>query len=144
MLIRLFLPLLLALPTSAYAIEFKRAFFPRQDRLYTLDGDTACYRRRPERRETVCWRVLGIDAPELHKACSKAIALKAKDELGRLLSLGKPLVWVSRKPDKYGRPLVKITVGKVDVAKSMVTNGFARPYLGGKRTNWCSASISKN
>lgn len=136
--IRLFLLVLLLLSSSAHAVEFKRAFAPRQDRLTVLDGDTVCYRRRPERRETVCWRILGIDTPEIHKKCSKALALRAKDELTKILFSGRPLVWVSRKPDKYGRPLVKIRVGGVDPAKSLVAMGLARAYFGKKKVDWCA------
>ena len=72
------------------------------------------------------FRLAGIDTPERGQAgWSEATA-----ELTRLCPIGSPVIIESQKPDrdKYGRWLVRIFVGEVDVNQAMINGGFARPY----------------
>lgn len=77
------------------------------------------------------FRLLGINAPELSGE-SRAKGLAAKDELTRLLSLGK-LTATTFKPDKYGRWLVILDVTTPEprtfrVNDELVRTGFAVTY----------------
>jgi len=85
--------------------------------LRIYDGDTLTIRWRPKsvRRQysiIASCRLQGIDTPELRGSSpeEKTRAIAAKNELARVLSLGRWLVRVENL-DKYGRPLVTIVPG---------------------------------
>jgi endonuclease YncB( thermonuclease family) len=42
--------------------------------------------------------------------------------------------------DRYGRYLVRLDVDGVDIAETLLAEGFARRYAGGRRANWCAQS----
>lgn len=83
----------------------------------------------------VTFRMLGINAPELHGATHVA-GENAKNHLIGLLALG-PLTVKSLKPlttDRYGRWLGQFFVTKtdgtiVDVNAAMIADGFAVPFM---------------
>ena len=73
-------------------------------------------------------RLVGINTPEIEGE-QKTAGLKAKAALEALLS-GKDLKVTTYKPDKYGRFLVDILVGKTNASLFMIEKGFASPYDG--------------
>lgn len=83
----------------------------------------------------VCFRLLGINAPELHGTGSIA-GKDAKAHLEQLLAQG-ALTLQSEKPlktDKYGRWLADITVTRPDGSsfnanQQMVADGYAVTYM---------------
>lgn len=134
----LLMALLLAYP--AEATVFKRYFAPQMTRVKVHDGDTICYALRPYHQVKVedCWRLYGIDTPEINKPCSKKIGTQARDELNRFVHSGRMLVSLSVQREKFGRHLAKVRVGKQDAASMLISKGMAKPYLGkGPRPNWC-------
>lgn len=91
-------------------------------------------------------RIVGIDAPETHRAsCSEEARLgeQATAELQRLLNQG-PFVMTGRiddMTDRYGRELRVITRKRPDgstqsIAEDMRASGLAHRYLG-RKTSWC-------
>lgn len=109
-----------------------------------IDGDTVVlrvkksfdfgFRVMTEHSAEMSFRLAGINSPELHgvDAEEKERALAAKTELERLCGLG-ALRAVTSKPDKYGRWLVTLFVQfgmtETNVNESLLTNGFAVPYM---------------
>lgn len=110
-----------------------------------VDGDTIEGRVRVwfGQEITTLVRIRGIDAPELKGKCGDELrgAMASREALGRLLASGAPsLRDVSL--DKYGgRVVAAIEVRgpaeAQDVAAAMIASGWARPYAGGRRDNWC-------
>lgn len=83
-------------------------------------------------------RLAGIDTPETRGRHADKVAGKAATvRLSELVALG-PLRVVTSKPDKYGRWLgvlyVTTPTGEIDVNQTLVDEGFAVPYHGGKKT----------
>ena len=125
---------------AAVAETFPGPFPVRLVRI--IDGDTI----RVEIRlwfsqvltETV--RIAGIDAPERGKKArcrSEAEgAERAAARLSELLTAGH-LELLDVRREKYGRALATVRVGGVDVGQTLVREGLARTYQGGRRLSWC-------
>ena len=112
----------------------------RQSRVVKVyDGDTITilFRFNKQYYKTSC-RILGIDTPELRtkNLKEKAAGYKARDFLSGFI-LDKIILIKFGKFDKYGRPLIE---GFLDNGQSisnlMISNGHAKPYFGGKKTEW--------
>ena len=80
-------------------------------------------------------RIRGIDTPELkdEREEIKAIAIKAKEELEKLLYSGKKIILYNLGRDKYFRLLASVKVGDIDVAEYLIKKGLAKEYDGGAR-----------
>lgn len=85
--------------------------------------------------EEIAVRIRGIDTPELNDKREeiKAIAIKAKEELERLLTSGKKIVLYNLGRDKYFRLLASVKVGDIDVAEYLIKRGLAKEYNGGAK-----------
>ena len=86
-------------------------------------------------------RIAGIDAPETHDyGCSSELDLgeRAASRLQALLNSGGAvtLTSIDRDEDRYGRKLRNVAVGGADVGETLVSEGLAREYAGGRRS-WC-------
>lgn len=98
-----------------------------------IDGDTI------ESPYGVTYRLLGFDTPEIHNAKTPheyALGMKAKRRLEQIISRGTVRIIESGKLDKYGRTLATLTVNGHDVGETLIREGLARPYGGGKRLPW--------
>lgn len=75
-------------------------------------------------------RLEGIDAPELHTSEGKA----ARDYVVQAMALGTLVTVATRKPDRYGRALARVTLpdGR-DLTTVLLEAGHGRPYDGGAR-----------
>ena len=104
---------------------------------YVYDGDTVeliC----PEGRETA--RVQGLDAPETKSPrCPEELAMgtRATERLRALVAQG-PVALTDLGHEKYGRRLIRLTVGGKDVAETLAAEGLAVIYQGGARPDWCA------
>ena len=85
--------------------------------------------------EEIAVRIRGIDTPELNDKREeiKAIAIKAKEELEKLLTSGKKIVLYNLGRDKYFRLLASVKVGDIDVAEYLIKKGLAKEYDGGAK-----------
>jgi endonuclease YncB( thermonuclease family) len=120
-----------------------------------VDGDTVlvdvtAWRKTPW--NPVYLRVYGIDTPEVSTAagahCNAEIQLGlAAQAFGRTLAPpGKKIHFVYKGVDKYGGRIdaeVKLTAGTTFTAANdwntiMTTKGFAKPYFGGQKIDWCT------
>ena len=79
-------------------------------------------------------RLAGIDSPESRTRDleEKARGLASKDKLVELLGDGEFIV-ESKEVGKYGRVLGTLIVGDVNINDTLVQEGFAVEYWGGKK-----------
>ena len=80
-------------------------------------------------------RIRGIDTPELNDKREeiKSIAIKAKEELEKLLTSREKVILYNLGRDKYFRLLASVKVGNVDIAEYLIKRGLAKEYDGGKK-----------
>lgn len=89
-------------------------------------------------------RIRGIDTPEstalakceLEKTRGKA----AKVFTAELIGQNKTMILKDFKWDKYGGRIdANVTINGVDVAQTLISKGYAKPYTGrGPKPDWCS------
>ena len=117
----------------AQAIPAKPADRPmRSMALRVIDGDTFDYAG-----ERI--RILDIDTPETHPArCAYEAELgaRATERLRQLLARPFELQTAGRDEDRYGRKLRIVEVNGVSVGDTLVREGLARWYEGGRKP-WC-------
>ena len=111
--------------------------------LNVLDGDTVVVRLRVWLGQDVetSVRIAGIDAPEMKSRCAdeRRRAQAAKTALARLLADGRISLRDIRLEKYAGRVLaVAETAQGQSIAKTLLDQGYARPYHGEKRGPWCS------
>jgi micrococcal nuclease len=98
-----------------------------------VDGDTLYV-------EGVKIRIADIDAPETHEpkcAEEKSLGDRATQRLISLVNSGEvTLAPIDRDEDNYGRKLRIVKVDGESVGKTLVDDGLARWYAGGRRP-WC-------
>lgn len=81
-------------------------------------------------------RLHGIDTPEVRDSDQglRAQAIEAKLKVEQLLKDGPPRVtFIYHGEGKYGRPLMEVIIGKTNLNKFLVSNGYAKEYFGGRR-----------
>ena len=81
-------------------------------------------------------RLHGIDAPELRSSDPglRAQGIEAKLQVEKLLSDSKGRVnFIYHGDGKFGRPLMEVIIGELNLNKFLVENGYAKEYFGGKR-----------
>lgn len=86
-------------------------------------------------------RIVGLDTPELgHRAECEFEAVAAEQAKQALIAeIARGNVELHRQgTDRYGRTLARVTVDGRDVADTLIAQGLARPYAGGRRESWCS------
>jgi len=85
-------------------------------------------------------RLADIDAPETHEprcAAEQALGDRATRRLHRLVNSGAVTqTSIERDHDRYGRKLRIVAVGGASVGDTLVGEGLARWYEGGRRS-WC-------
>ena len=85
-------------------------------------------------------RIAGIDAPETHEyRCpeEKALGDRTTERLLELVNSGAvTLSSIERDEDRYGRKLRNVAVDGQDVGETLIAEGLAREYAGGRRS-WC-------
>lgn len=88
------------------------------------------------------YRLVGFDTPETYKpqcAAEKALGLKAKSRLAELIqTAGHINLEIEDEVDRHGRFLAVGQVNGRNVAKTLISEGLAREYWGGKRQSWCA------
>ena len=100
-----------------------------------LDGDTV--EMSIDMGNSIEWtgkfRLYGIDTPERHGETRPA-GDAAAECLNALIAAYGVKCAETLKPDKYGRWLVKLTLGDGrDVAECLSSQGHAKAYFGGKK-----------
>ena len=107
------------------------------------DGDTFYIEMPglPTELKRIGVRVRGIDTAEMKGKCEfeKRTAAGAKLFTQRLIiQNGRKVTLQGLKWDKYGgRVDADVWLGNKKLADLMIQNGYARPYMGGKRAGWC-------
>lgn len=120
-------------------------FVPVSDTVVLIDGDTVSIRG-----ERV--RILSIDTPETWKPrCERelVLGLKAKARLRELLDNGSPVSIERHGLDRYRRTLAHVRVGNIDIGKTLLSEGFALPYVAGwaakqaRLAHWCPSGTAR-
>ena len=85
-------------------------------------------------------RLADIDAPETHSprcASEQRLATAPRSACTSLVNGGAvTLASIARDTDRYGRKLRIVAVGGTSVGETLVGEGLARWYAGGRRS-WC-------
>ena len=83
--------------------------------------------------------MLGVDAPEMRGKCEaeKILARQAKQHTVELLRSAKVIELTNMQRGKYFRILANVIIDGESLADSLLKNGLARRYDGGKRGGWC-------
>jgi len=91
--------------------------------------------------KSISIRVRGVDAPEMRGKCQseKLAARRAKQHTVSLLRSAKIIKLTNMQRGKYFRILANVMIDGVSLADSLINNGLARPYDGGKRGGWCNS-----
>jgi micrococcal nuclease len=103
-----------------------------------IDGDTVSLICPEDGMESA--RLLGFDTAEKYspKCVDEFVAAeKASWHLRTLIQQADSLVLSHEGRDQYGRALVRLELDGVDVARTMVRDGYGRAYGGGLRGSWC-------
>jgi len=108
-----------------------------------VDGDTFIIKKPKPPADLIqtSHRLQGIDTPESLKQFAKCqkemeLGLKAKQFTNNFVKDNVDVVYVGI--DKYGRYLVHIIKGNINLADELVKNGLAVYYDGGTKTkDWC-------
>jgi endonuclease YncB( thermonuclease family) len=106
------------------------------------DGDTFEARVRiwPGTDVTTKVRLRTVDTPELRYRCEeeRVKAYAAREALTAMLRQGSVTI-TNVQQDKYGGRVDAdvATAGTPNVADALIARGFARPYEGGRKANWC-------
>lgn len=85
-------------------------------------------------------RLLGYDTPEVYSpGCTAELAAgrQATAILRQIVQSGPITDARFQGLDRYGRSLVRLEVAGQDVARQMISTGYAVPYSGGANPNWC-------
>jgi micrococcal nuclease len=109
-----------------------------------VDGDTIDVRAQIWLGQTLSVRVRidGVDTPEMASRCEeeRRMALAARDFLTRRLT-GAEVTLTRVVYDKYGgRVRANVADRQGDVARALLSEGYARPYRGERRQSWCDAA----
>jgi endonuclease YncB( thermonuclease family) len=112
------------------------AGFNRNTRaLWAVDGDTV-------KLGSQSLRLLNIDAPETSRPrCPEeaAAGARAAERLRALLAAGPVAIMPDGRLDRYGRPLVHITIGGRDAGQTLIAEGLAKPWPVQGDPGWCPA-----
>ena len=99
-----------------------------------VDGDTFWFQG-----ERI--RIADIDTPETHPsrcAAEADLGARATARLRGLLNAGAfSLESIDRDTDRYGRKLRVVTRNGDSLGETLVSEGLARRYQGGRRAGWC-------
>ena len=110
-----------------------------------VDGDTVSFQTPfsiPELGKNISVRIISIDTPEKNQLAKcekeKQLGIRASEYTktlfaGHKVALVNVIGW-----DKYGGRIDgDIIVNGKNVAQELISNGLARPYDGGKKSDWC-------
>jgi endonuclease YncB( thermonuclease family) len=101
---------------------------------HVVDGDTVAVWRTGE--GVVRARLDGLDAPEIFSpgcAAEWAAGQAAALRLRALLYAAERREWTFGRDDKWGRPLLRLTLDGRDAGRTLIAEGHARAYDGGRR-----------
>lgn len=90
--------------------------------------------------ERMSIRLAQVDTPEIKGKCDKEkrLAQKAKQHTVRMLRSGNNITLQNLKRGKYFRLVADVSIDGVDLASSLIQNGLAVTYDGGRKTkDWC-------
>lgn len=135
---------LLTVPMSVPAVAGEQLVGPVPARvLEVIDGDTIRVEAQVwlDQRLVILVRLAGIDTPEMKAKCDaeRAHAAAARAHLVQELAGGT----VTLADIRYGKYAGRVTAtvrndAGADIAQDLLAGGYARPYSGGRRGDWCS------
>ena len=127
---------------SASATEYGNATVSEVRTIFDGDSFRADINDWPDIiSKSVPIRILGIDTPEMRGKCQeeKLLARAAKQHSVELLRSGKVIELTNIQRGKYFRILANVIIDGESLGNSLLSNGLARLYDGGKRGTWCNS-----
>ncbi|RLA25502.1 MAG: thermonuclease family protein [Gammaproteobacteria bacterium] len=127
---------------SASATEYGNATVSEVRTIFDGDSFRADINGWPDIiSKSVPIRILGIDTPEMRGKCQeeKLLARAAKQHSVELLRSGKVIELTNIQRGKYFRILANVIIDGESLGNSLLSNGLARLYDGGKRGTWCNS-----
>lgn len=125
---------LLASSSPALAQALQAASVPGSS-LRVIDGDTVRYGR-------LRLRIENLDAPDIgdHARCAlEAQRGRASKAYAEGLLRGRQVqIQPAGRTDRYGRELVRLSIGGRDFGQSMISAGHGRPWRG-RSSDWCGS-----
>ena len=107
-----------------------------------IDGDTIVISKvtRNLWQEKISVRLAGIDTPEMRAKCpyEKGLAIRAKDRLEGLLMRARVVSVDDARRGKYFRILGEVLADGENVAATLIKEGLAVTYSGGRKRDWCN------
>lgn len=90
--------------------------------------------------KSISVRIHGIDTPELRGKCRREIELarKAKQAAVTMIREAKTIELRNMRRDKYFRILAEAYADGTSIGETLIKQGFAVPYDGGKKNDWCT------
>ena len=132
--------LLILVSFSVSATEYGNATVSEVRTIYDGDSFRVTINGWPDIiGKSVPIRMLGVDTPEMRGKCKseKLAARRAKQHTVELLRSGKMIELTNMQRGKYFRILANVIIDGKSLGDSLVSNGLARRYDGGKRGGWC-------
>jgi micrococcal nuclease len=104
------------------------------------DGDTATFAMRLYEGSPIfkfSCRLLGYNSAEIRGTSpeERTKAAESKKALSDLI-LDKIVILNIKSMDKYGRPLITVTINGINVNEWMIANGHGKPYTGEGEKDW--------
>lgn len=115
----------------------------------TTDGDTIRFDLpgvHPLLGANIAVRLRGVDTPERHAACPSARrqARAARDRVAGLLKHAQQITLLDTGRDKYFRIVARVVADGVDVGETLLREGLAAPYDGGRKSvDWCGVAAQE-
>ena len=134
----LFTVFVLSFPFQASADYFHDVSIDR-----VIDGDTIVISipNLPEVfGKKISVRLAGIDTPEMRAKCpyEKGLAIRAKDRLEGMLMKARVISIDDARRGKYFRILGEVLADGKNVAATLIKEGLAVTYSGGRKRDWCN------
>lgn len=134
----LFTVFVLSSPFQASADYFHDVSIDR-----VIDGDTIVISipNLPEVfGKKISVRLAGIDTPEMRAKCpyEKGLAIRAKDRLEGMLMKARVISIDDSRRGKYFRILGEVLADGENVAATLIKEGLAVTYSGGRKRDWCN------
>ena len=124
-------------------VSYSNSYFHNIEVVRVIDGDTIVVTLPgiPEVfGKKISIRLAGIDTPEMRAKCpyEKGFAIRAKDRLEGLLMKARVVSVDDARRDKYFRILGEVLADGENVAATLIEEGLAVTYSGGRKRDWCN------
>lgn len=141
------LVLLISIPALASKTTFGNVTVSAVTTIYDGDTFTATIDSWPPLiGKSISVRIHGIDTPEMRGKCRQEIELarKAKKATVEMIREAKTIELRNMRRDKYFRILAEAYADGASIGETLIKQGFAVRYDGGKKIDWCTTARTES